>query len=142
MIDGGAGNDTIRAGTGNDTIYGGVGDDRLYGDAGNDTLIGGAGNDTLEGGAGNDLYLFSAGSGQDRVSNYDTSGFDVLRFDGIVLVDLTSVTRQERHLVIGYGERDSVTIDNYFLNTNYRIDQFEFEDVTLTGIEFTSLFGL
>jgi Ca2+-binding RTX toxin-like protein len=55
LIDGGAGDDTIRGDSyetsgGNDTLNGGDGNDVLVGEGGSDTLNGGAGNDTLSGG--------------------------------------------------------------------------------------------
>lgn len=63
MIDGGAGNDTIRAGAGNDFIQSSTGDDLIYGGAGDENIrwgIGDAhwhdpGNDTIYGGEGHDL---------------------------------------------------------------------------------------
>jgi CshA-type fibril repeat protein len=64
LVEGGAGNDTIRTGDDADTIFGGAGDDLIdagidadevtAGD-GNDTVIGSEGADTVDGGAGNDL---------------------------------------------------------------------------------------
>jgi Ca2+-binding RTX toxin-like protein len=47
VIEGGAGNDSLRGGAGNDTLDGGTG---------NDTLNGGAGADSMAGGEGNDVY--------------------------------------------------------------------------------------
>lgn len=46
---------------GNDTLNGGKGDDRL---------VGGAGDDTLTGDQGHDVFAFSAGSGDDVVTDY------------------------------------------------------------------------
>ena len=69
VVDGGRGNDTLRAskglaglvalhlvgGEGNDLLIGGDGADVLRGGAGNDTLLGGLGNDFADGGPGRDL---------------------------------------------------------------------------------------
>lgn len=60
---GGAGNDDLKAGGDSDLFEGGAGNDTLSGSSGNDTLIGGAGNDVLDGGAGNDVLV--GGSGND-----------------------------------------------------------------------------
>ena len=81
-IRGGAGDDTISGSGGNDILYGDEGDDSVGGGFGNDILDGGAGNDTLNGGGGdviwwatngNDTYLFGRGSGQDTITDYDTT---------------------------------------------------------------------
>ncbi|MGF1578913.1 MAG: calcium-binding protein [Gemmataceae bacterium] len=53
-IDGGTGNDYLRAGSGHDTVIGGDGNDTLRGEGGSDDLLGGNGNDSIEGGTGND----------------------------------------------------------------------------------------
>ena len=82
LVDGGAGNDTIKGGqksdqlhggAGNDYIRGGGGDDLVYGDAGNDRVTGGSGNDELHGGDGHD-FLFG-GSGADIM--YGGAGDDI-----------------------------------------------------------------
>ncbi|MEL6979804.1 MAG: cadherin domain-containing protein, partial [Pseudomonadota bacterium] len=59
-ITGGAGNDDITAHDDGGVIDGGAGDDTLRGGAGDDTLIAGGGNDTLIGGAGADRLDGSA----------------------------------------------------------------------------------
>ncbi|WP_298843888.1 LamG-like jellyroll fold domain-containing protein [uncultured Roseobacter sp.] len=51
-VDGGAGDDTLRAGSGSDSLDGGAGNDSLTGGAGADTLTGGAGDDVIDGGPG------------------------------------------------------------------------------------------
>ncbi|MCL2021896.1 MAG: hypothetical protein FWG81_07355, partial [Betaproteobacteria bacterium] len=125
IVHGGAGNDTIYGGAGNDLIYGGAGNDKLYGDAGNDTLIGEAGNDHMEGGAGDDTYVFSIGDGQDTI--YDYQGTNAIRFTD-VNVDEITFSRSGDHLVIGYGENDSITVQYHFLPSIYRIARIEFAD--------------
>ena len=50
LIEGGAGNDTIKGKTHQDTLSDGAGDDVLSGGSHKDVLRGGAGNDTLLGG--------------------------------------------------------------------------------------------
>ena len=63
------GDDTLYGGTGDDLIKGQAGADTLYGDAGNDDLQGGAGDDTLYGDAGNDTL--DGGSGDDILDGGD-----------------------------------------------------------------------
>ena len=81
VVDGGAGNDTIkggrvsdviRSGTGNDYVRGGGGDDQVFGGTGNDRVTGGNGDDELHGGAGDDFIfggrgtdIMFGGAGQD-----------------------------------------------------------------------------
>jgi Ca2+-binding RTX toxin-like protein len=62
IVDGGAGNDTIRMGGGNDLFHSGIGNDLVYGGAGDENIRWGTGNnthnpgnDTIYGGTGNDL---------------------------------------------------------------------------------------
>ncbi|MCL2791349.1 MAG: hypothetical protein FWD79_12050, partial [Desulfobulbus sp.] len=132
IINAGAGNDTVHGGAGNDTMYGGEGNDTLYGDAGNDTLIGGRGNDRLEGGAGNDTYIFSKGDGQDTISDVDATvgNIDTIKFTDVLASEI-SFQRVGDNLIIWYGEDDSITVVNHYMNTNCRIEQVEFADGTV-----------
>jgi serralysin len=54
VVHGNSGNDRIEGGTESDKLYGGPGSDTIYGNSGNDLLAGGGGRDTLSGGPGND----------------------------------------------------------------------------------------
>jgi Ca2+-binding RTX toxin-like protein len=74
ILDGGAGNDTLKGGAGNDTLLGGLGNDKLRSTRGNDLLDGGDGNDTLYGGQGNDTLF--GGEGNDWL--YGGQGNDYL----------------------------------------------------------------
>lgn len=86
--DGGAAGDSnyFKGGVGRDTITGGAGNDFIDADAASqiigaaDTLDGGAGNDYLRGGLGADTFVFSAGSGNDTIADFDA------RLDGGVYV--------------------------------------------------------
>lgn len=71
VVDGGAGNDTIkggrvsdviRGGTGNDYVRGGGGDDQVFGGTGNDRVTGGSGDDELHGGVGDDFIFGGKGT--------------------------------------------------------------------------------
>jgi Hint domain/RTX calcium-binding nonapeptide repeat (4 copies) len=73
VISGGSGDDVIRGGAGNDVIEAGAGDDEVWGGAGDDVIDGGAGNDILRGGSGHDVFRFAAGSGNDRILDFDKS---------------------------------------------------------------------
>ncbi len=65
------GRDILLGGDGADSLFGGAGHDTLMGGAGDDRLSGGTGNDLLSGGAGADAFVFEAGGGADRITDFD-----------------------------------------------------------------------
>ena len=73
VVAGGAGDDRISGGRGDDVISGGSGDDKIWAGSGDDAIDGGAGDDVLHGGRGNDVFRFTAGSGEDRIPDFDKS---------------------------------------------------------------------
>ena len=73
VISGGSGDDAMRAGAGDDEIEGGAGDDVIRAGSGDDVIDGGAGDDVLRGGSGDDVLRFTAGSGEDRILDFDKS---------------------------------------------------------------------
>jgi Ca2+-binding RTX toxin-like protein len=101
-VNGGAGNDTIRAaaittdcsagcalGVGSQTFEGGSGNDLVFGERGNDILRGGGGDDRLYGGIGDDLLeggpgndLLAGGFGADSIDGQE--GDDYVRGDGTI----------------------------------------------------------
>ncbi len=89
-IVGGEGEDWIAGGAGDDTIYGGAGDDTLHGDEGDDTISGGAGDDTMTGGEGADTFVYSAGHGNDTITDFT---------DGEDTIDLSAITG-----ITGFGD--------------------------------------
>ncbi len=63
---------------GDDVIDGGAGNDTIDGNGGNDTLTGGTGNDTLTGGEGFDTFTYTAGDGNDVITDFNTgTGQDI-----------------------------------------------------------------
>lgn len=77
IVDGGAGDQVMRADDGDDTVYGGAGDDEMYGGRGNDILHGNGGTDRIRGNSGDDkLY---GGPGADTLSG--GPGRNVVRQD-------------------------------------------------------------
>lgn len=69
-LSGGAQADRLTGSAGDDLLLGGAGNDRLSGGAGADTLYAGTGQDTLTGGAGADVFVFTADSSRDRISDF------------------------------------------------------------------------
>lgn len=72
---------SVKSGKGSDTLTGGKGADTLDGGAGNDVLIGALGDDILKGGDGRDIFIYTAGSGNDTISDYKT-GQDTIKIAG------------------------------------------------------------
>lgn len=113
---GGAGNDIMMGGDGNDHLQGGAGADTLQGGAGNDTLNGGQGNDVLVGGAGVDTFVFHAGSGADRIVDYQV-GTDRLLIDDAMLPPSVprfynqNIQETATGVVIYFGNGNRITID-------------------------------
>lgn len=116
---GGNGRDKLHGGRGADQLHGENGNDVLYGGRGADDLYGGAGNDRLYGGRGSNLYHFQDGDGNDTI--HLNSDMDRLAFDGEVTVDTLSYSRDGDDLSIAYGEDDSITVDNWFVESAHQL---------------------
>ncbi len=153
-ISGGDGNDTITlSGSGTDLVNGDAGNDTItlsangdsiaYGDSGNDiikvekdaiavnhsyTMSGGTGNDRLEGYYGTDTYIFTAGDGQDVISDKGATygRTDTLKFGGIAFSDLSATLNGTSLVLSVANSTDSVTIENWN-DPNYRLEQFLFD---------------
>lgn len=115
---------TIAAGTviedafggdGDDTLTGNNADNSLSGARGDDVLSGGAGDDTLTGGAGADRFIFVAGDGNDRLTDFDALS-DVLVLDGIAgigdLDDLLAAGRvTDTGFDVSFGDSGAIFFD-------------------------------
>ena len=110
VINGTAGNDTLKGGTGSDTIYGYAGDDRIDGGSGGDVMYGGAGNDT---------YIVD--NSYDQVIEYENQGIDRVRttVNGYRLPDNVEILEMVDHyqMLSGYGNNlDNVVYGNSYNN--------------------------
>ena len=122
-----SGNDTLTGTANNDALYGMGGNDTLIGSTGNDLLDGGSGNDTMDGGSGDDRYFF--GAGQDRI--VDVQGNDRVEFAAGVTAAQITLGRSLNSLVLGVaGTADTLTIDNFLINTTARVESFVFTDAS------------
>lgn len=83
FILGNNGEDLLRGDGGDDRLDGHGGDDQLNGRGGNDELFGGSGDDTLTGGSGSDTFIFTAGFGDDTITDFDTSS-DIIEIDSSI----------------------------------------------------------
>ncbi|MHC9063885.1 putative Ig domain-containing protein, partial [Nitrospira sp. CMX1] len=134
VLKGEDGTDTLDGGAGNDQLFGGTGNDIITGGSGADQFTGGAGNDTLIGNSGNDLYYFSRGDGQDTIIDSDPfrSSQDRTVFgETINPLDLI-ISRQANDLRLAvHGSADQVTIRDWYLSPNSRIETVQAGNGTL-----------
>ena len=126
-LTGGAGHDWLFGGEGDDTLDGGDGNDRLIGGEGADTLAGGDGDDTLTGGAGADSFVYRAGHGNDRITDF-TDGEDAIALDsfaGIAGFEDLAVTQVGTNVAIDLSDHGggTLTLENLALDA---LDQTDF----------------
>ncbi len=124
---GGAGNDRLLGAGGNDSLYGDAGNDFLQGGIGNDVLSGGSGDDVLNGGAGVDLltggsgadsFVFAAGMGADRITDFandvDTLVFNADLWGGAAISVAELLASYARVIgsavVFDFGDGDMLTV--------------------------------
>jgi Ca2+-binding RTX toxin-like protein len=116
VIDGGGGNDAIKAGglaAGKMSLLlqGGAGDDTVRGSAGNDTVRGGAGNDVASLGAGNDVYAWNTGDGNATVRGQ--AGIDTLRLKSGATGDQFIISNLGGHAhVVHSGGNETIDLDD------------------------------
>jgi Ca2+-binding RTX toxin-like protein len=130
VITGNSGNNTLKGMDGNDMLFGKDGNDKLYGGNGDDYLDGGNGNDYLNGGEGSDTYVFDLCDSRDIICDYDSTGksHDVLQFgEGIKASDL-GFSRSGSDLLITVDSKNSVTVENWFKGSAYRLEEFSFTE--------------
>jgi Ca2+-binding RTX toxin-like protein len=119
----------LRGGNGNDTINGEAGDDSLYGDAGNDLLAGNEDDDTLFGGGGDDEYAYSAGDGEDTITD-DSGTDDFIRLGpSIVLADiiLTQVG-DDLEITFDGAAGDKITVVDHYAAGTKQVEKIVFDD--------------
>ena len=136
------GDDYLDGGEGNDFLYGGNGNDQLIGGGGNDHLYAGSGSDRLEGGSGADAYYISIGDGQNTIVDFSgstTDSGDTIIFQGDAISSTAYLFQASNDLTIGFNDgSDSVTITNYFLSSDYQIENIQFSDgfnLTTTSVQ-------
>ena len=141
ILIGEGGTDTLNGSGGADELFGGSGSDRLYGGTGSDNLYGGTGTDRLEGDAGNDVYHWGRGDGNDTIHDYDSadrndaSHQDKLLFgEGIELNDLSGSQLGNNLVFTLEDTNETLTINNYFISDDYKVEQVELADGTSLSI--------
>ncbi len=118
-------------GSGDAIVQGNSLDNTIIGNSGNNIYAASAGNDTItdiEG--GNDTYLYNVNNGYDTIT--DLGGTDTIKF-GLNISPNDLIFKQNQYnLEITFNNREGgITILNYFLNDNYKIENLKFEDGTV-----------
>lgn len=111
--------------------------DNLYGDAGGNVLDGGAGDDKLYGGAGDDIYVFTTTSGKDTISDRVMNGVtavagdagqDLIEFGPGLSLSSLAFTKSSNTLVITFSTSHTLTITDFYLTPEARIEAIQFAD--------------
>ncbi len=159
IFNGTASSDVINGAGGNDIIKGDAGNDELFGGGGQDTVIGGSGFDTLNGGAGDgdllvggyrdengvytgdsvpDTYLFNDGDGNDTIVDFDflTSDQGHLIFGEGIGAEDVQLEREGDNLTIVVNDQDSVTVLNWYVDSDYRLSTFTFDGVAVSVVAY------
>jgi len=122
-LDGGADDDVLTGGRGDDELSGGAGEDELDGGRGDDRLDGGSGNDALTGGRGEDTFVFTQGTAEDDVTDFE-DGRDRLDVSDFGFANADEV------LALARQEGDDTVID---------LDADAGDRVTLLGVQLSDL---
>ncbi len=124
---------TAINGTGNalnNTLLGNAGANVLTGAAGDDIYDGAAGNDTFTDTSttSNDTYRWGIGSGLDTLTDSGGALDHVDLFAGIARSQLR-FAQNGNHLELSIsGQTDKLTINNWYLSANNRIEEFRLSD--------------
>ena len=111
------------------TIIGTDREDAILGTAGNDIINGGAGDDLISGIEGNDTYIFNTGDGNDLITN--DYGDDTIQFQAEQELSFTH-NLSNNDLVISYGNDDTISLEDYFVNNSHSVDTIKNGEETLT----------
>lgn len=123
------GADRLKGTPWSDVLLGNAGADVLDGGDGHDRLLGGGNGDVLRGGPGNDTYVFTRGSGVDRIDNQDAAGIDTLLFDDPIATADLWFARQGSDLVLTRsGTTDRVALAGWYTDERQRVDRFVLDD--------------
>ncbi len=120
------------SGTNNATVLGNNLNNTIVGNSGNNTYYAGGGDDTITDIlGGNDTYLYNIRNGHDIIT--DLGGVDTIKFGSDFYPDNLKFERIENNLLISFEDwiGGSLTINNYFLNDEYKIENFVFNDGTV-----------
>lgn len=150
VVDGGAGNDTIRGAEGNDTLSGGDGNDSINGGAGSDSLSGGDGDDVIDGdqgndiaflGNGNDLFIWDPGDGSDTIEG--GSGNDTMQFNGANVSEVFELSANGDRLHffrnVGNITMDTNSVEQVDINALGGTDSITINDLKSTDVDLVNV---
>ncbi|MBS4774052.1 MAG: hypothetical protein KHX55_07260, partial [Proteobacteria bacterium] len=125
---------TLNGDDDDNELIGGIGNDTINSGDGYNDITGGKGNDTLNGGYDNDTYYYNLGDGADVIS--DPRGRDQIVFGAGITADDVIYRREGSNLklIIKGDEGQSISIDKFFSDSNYRIESVKFADGTVKNI--------
>ncbi|HFK4064740.1 TPA: calcium-binding protein [Kluyvera ascorbata] len=107
-------------------ILGDDGSNTLSGNADDNIFSGGKGNDVLKGEGGDDIYIFNVGDGQDIIKEYHGER-DIIYFSEGLSPEQVEFSRDWDDLIVGFrGSDDSVTITDFFLADDYKVEKLAF----------------
>ena len=110
---------------------GGAGNDTITGSAGNDVIAGGSGTDRLAGGTGSDTYRLGWGDGGDTIVENDATlgNADVAEFLAGIAMDQIWFRHVGNNLEASViGTSDKLTVQNWYLGEQCRVEQFKTAD--------------
>lgn len=115
---------------GNDTITGSNKSDFIFSTSGNDNITGGKGNDIIVNQSGNTTYNFNPGDGQDIIRDYNGNDKLIVGYSSDDII----FQRSQGDLLIKFkNSKDCITVYNWFINDNNRIETIQMTDVTITS---------
>jgi len=130
-----SGRDRLEGTIYNDTLLGLGGRDTLYGFDGNDVLDPGTADDSSYGGLGSDTYIWGRGYGWDEAVEERTNAGDVDVVQVTASVSPNEVSLQADDsggIVLSLaGTADKLTLSDYYLGEQYRIEEIHFADGTV-----------
>ncbi|WP_078055570.1 putative Ig domain-containing protein [Rappaport israeli] len=124
---------TLNETEGDDVLNGSAYDDVIDGKNGNDHITGHQGNDILKGGNGDDVYYYELGDGHDTL--IERSGEDYIYFGKGIERDAVQFRRQDNHLLINVAEQSIMTLQDWFVGAQHRIEHLHFADGSEITIE-------
>ena len=112
----------VRGSEFNDVISGNGADNILEGQGGNDIIDGKAGSDTLTGGTGSDIFVYSAGGGADRITDFHRNEGDRIDLRGVPgiysLADVQAIAATSgSDTVLTFSLGNSITLANVSLSS-------------------------
>ncbi len=106
----------------------------IVGSSRNDLLLSGKEDEFLQGGRGDDTYFFNIGDGQDTIT--EGKGNDRIVFGKGIREEDIRVSRNSHDLYLTNLESgDRITVQNFFANQDYIVEEVIFTDGTRWGLE-------